>query len=75
MAEPVAIVLAAGAGQRRNSDLPKVVHKVCGRALVNWVVDALRRTGIRRIVVVGGHQADKPESFSLGLNEGLPFRM
>jgi len=56
--DPVAIVLAAGAGLRMNSDLPKVVHKACGRALVTWVVDTLRRVGVRRILVVVGHRAE-----------------
>jgi len=59
MAEPVAIVLAAGAGVRMNSDLPKVVHKACGRPLVNWVVDAVRRVGVQRVLVVVGYQAEK----------------
>lgn len=58
MSDPVAIVLAAGAGVRMNSDLPKVVHQACGRSLVQWVTRALRQAGVRRIVVVVGFRAE-----------------
>jgi bifunctional UDP-N-acetylglucosamine pyrophosphorylase/glucosamine-1-phosphate N-acetyltransferase len=41
------------------SDLAKVLHRLCGRCLVEHVVDAAQRAGIARPVVVIGHQADK----------------
>ena len=41
-----------------NSDLPKVVHAVAGHAIVWWVVDAVRRAGASRIVLVVGHGAE-----------------
>ena len=50
-----AIILAAGKGERMKSDLPKVVHEVAGRPMVWWVVDAVRRAGAQRIVLVVGH--------------------
>ena len=50
-----AIVLAAGKGTRMKSDLPKVLHKVCGLPMVEHVVRALRGAGVQRIVVVVGH--------------------
>lgn len=53
-----AVVLAAGQGTRMNSSLPKVVHPVAGRAMVNWVLDALRDAGVKHVVVVVGHGAD-----------------
>jgi len=40
------------------SDLPKVVHEVAGRAMVAWVVDACRAAGAAPIVLVIGHGAD-----------------
>lgn len=55
MSAPSAIILAAGKGTRMNSDLPKVAHKVCGRAMVAWVVDACLDAGCERVVVVVGH--------------------
>ena len=49
-----AIILAAGKGTRMNSDLPKVMHHIAGRPIVEWVVDACRAAGAQRIIVVVG---------------------
>jgi bifunctional UDP-N-acetylglucosamine pyrophosphorylase/glucosamine-1-phosphate N-acetyltransferase len=54
----MAIVLAAGKSTRMKSVLPKVVHEVCGRPLLEYVLDAVRQTGVRRIVLVVGHGAE-----------------
>ncbi|RYG26839.1 bifunctional UDP-N-acetylglucosamine diphosphorylase/glucosamine-1-phosphate N-acetyltransferase GlmU [bacterium] len=54
-----AIVLAAGKGTRMKSDLPKVLHPVCGLPMVAHVVRALRGAGVERIVVVVGHGGEK----------------
>ena len=53
-----AIILAAGKGTRMQSELPKVMHEVAGRPMVNWVIDAARTAGAKRIVVVVGHRGD-----------------
>jgi bifunctional UDP-N-acetylglucosamine pyrophosphorylase/glucosamine-1-phosphate N-acetyltransferase len=58
MTAPIAIVLAAGQGKRMNSDLPKVLHEVCGRPIVEYVLDAARAAGATRLVVVVGHRAE-----------------
>jgi bifunctional UDP-N-acetylglucosamine pyrophosphorylase/glucosamine-1-phosphate N-acetyltransferase len=47
-----AIILAAGAGTRMKSALPKVLHKVAGLPLLGHVIGALRAAGVERIVVV-----------------------
>lgn len=54
-----AIVLAAGKGTRMNSDLPKVLFEVCDRPMICYVIDALERAGVERIIVVVGYQADR----------------
>ena len=50
-----AVVLAAGAGTRMKSDLPKPLHEVCGKAMVLHVIDALAATQPDEISVVVGH--------------------
>ena len=59
---PAAIVLAAGQGTRMRSRLPKVLHPLAGRSLVDHVLDALGDAGIASIVVVTGHGADAVEA-------------
>lgn len=45
-----------------NSDLPKVAHRVLGKPLVRWVVDAARAGGAEQVVTVVGHRADVVEA-------------
>lgn len=53
-----ALILAAGQGKRIKSDLPKVLHKVCGKEMVNHVIDTLRKENIEDINVIIGKGAD-----------------
>ncbi len=65
MAEPfTALIMAAGHGTRMRSKLPKVLHSVCGKAMVEWVVDATREAGAEEVVCVV-----RPGE---GVAEGLP---
>ncbi|MGH9107134.1 MAG: bifunctional UDP-N-acetylglucosamine diphosphorylase/glucosamine-1-phosphate N-acetyltransferase GlmU [Acidimicrobiales bacterium] len=50
-----AVVLAAGEGTRMRSARPKPLHRLCGRPMVMWVLDALSGLGLSRAVVVVGH--------------------
>jgi len=47
-----AIVLAAGKGTRMKSATPKVLHEICGRPLLWYVIRSLRDAGIEEILVV-----------------------
>jgi bifunctional UDP-N-acetylglucosamine pyrophosphorylase/glucosamine-1-phosphate N-acetyltransferase len=47
-----AIVLAAGKGTRMKSRRPKVLHEICGRPMIWYVLRGLRGAGIAEIVVV-----------------------
>ena len=51
-----AVILAAGKGKRMKSDLPKVLHKLDGKYLVDYVIDNARIAGVGRIVLIIGHK-------------------
>ena len=59
MQGPVAIILAAGQGKRMKSDKAKVLHEVCGRPMIRYVVDAAHGAGTKTIIVVVGYAADQ----------------
>jgi len=48
-----AVVLAAGQGTRMRSRLPKMLHDLCGRALVGWPIAAALEAGATSVVLVG----------------------
>jgi bifunctional UDP-N-acetylglucosamine pyrophosphorylase / glucosamine-1-phosphate N-acetyltransferase len=54
----LAVVMAAGKGTRMKSELPKVLVPVCGKPMIDYVLDALVAAGIQRTVVVVGYRAD-----------------
>src|SRR3989338_5400046 len=53
-----AIILAAGEGTRMKSALPKVLHQVCGRPMLAYVLDLAKGLGIKNILVVTGHKRE-----------------
>jgi bifunctional UDP-N-acetylglucosamine pyrophosphorylase/glucosamine-1-phosphate N-acetyltransferase len=56
---PLAVViLAAGLGTRMKSDVPKVLHQVCGRPMLSYVIDAALSVSPERVVVVTGPEQD-----------------
>ena len=58
MKQAAAVILAAGKSTRMESDLPKVLHEVCGRPMLSYVIDACREAGAERIIVVVGHRRE-----------------
>jgi bifunctional UDP-N-acetylglucosamine pyrophosphorylase/glucosamine-1-phosphate N-acetyltransferase len=56
---PVAIILAAGQGKRMKSKKAKVLHEVCGRPMIQYVVDAARGAGAKTIIVVVGYASEQ----------------
>lgn len=53
-----AVILAAGKGTRMKSELPKVLHRIAGRTLLDHVLDTAAAAGVDRCIAVVGHQAD-----------------
>ncbi len=66
MQGPVAIILAAGHGKRMKSDKAKVLHEVCGRPMIQYVVEAARGAGAKTIIVVVGYAADQVRNWLAG---------
>ena len=52
MSAPTVLIMAAGQGTRMLSAIPKVLHPVCGRALVSWPIAAAKEAGAGRIAVI-----------------------
>jgi bifunctional UDP-N-acetylglucosamine pyrophosphorylase/glucosamine-1-phosphate N-acetyltransferase/UDP-N-acetylglucosamine pyrophosphorylase len=61
MLNKTAIILAAGKGTRMKSDLPKVLVPVCGRPMIEYVVDALLDCGVDSLEVVVGYRREMVE--------------
>ncbi len=58
----VAIVLAAGQGKRMRSGLPKVLHRLAGRPLLQHVLDTVSGLGASDVLVVVGYGADRVQA-------------
>lgn len=70
-----AVILAAGQGTRMKSKLPKVVHKVMGKCMVEHAIHAAWQAGADEICVVVGHGAEtvKSEILSMKQPSGITF--
>lgn len=67
----ISIVLAAGEGTRMKSKMPKVLHKVCGRPILDYVVSASKKAEVTKNIVIVGHDSEKvKEEF---IQENLVF--
>ncbi|MEJ7876075.1 MAG: bifunctional UDP-N-acetylglucosamine diphosphorylase/glucosamine-1-phosphate N-acetyltransferase GlmU, partial [Solirubrobacterales bacterium] len=51
---PTVLIMAAGEGTRMRSSLPKVLHPVCGRVMIDWPILAAQEAGAGRVVVIVG---------------------
>ncbi len=65
------VIMAAGKGTRMKSALPKVLHRLAGRSLLQHVLDAAKPLQAARTVVITGHGADEVEA-AIG-NSGAVF--
>lgn len=69
MSDLTAVILAAGKGTRMRSKLPKVLHKVGGRPMLQHVLDAASAAGAGRKIVIVGHEAELVEEMVGGQGE------
>ena len=59
MKDIIAIVLAAGRGTRMKSETPKVLHKILGKTVIGYVLDAVKGAGVAETVTVAGYGSDE----------------
>ena len=57
------LILAAGKGTRMKSKLPKVLHKVGGKAMVERVLETVQSIGTNRDVVIVGFGGDAVQNY------------
>ncbi len=70
MTDLAAVVMAAGLGTRMKSAMPKHLHPLLGRRLVDWVVEAVRPLGVDPLVVVLSPQAaDAVENVEVAIQQ------
>lgn len=68
------VILAAGQGKRMQSNLPKVLHPIAGRAMLSHVLDSAESLGAQGIAVVVGHGAEQVQK-AYAEHPGLQFAL
>lgn len=63
------VILAAGKGTRMKSALPKVLHKLAGRSLLQHVLDSSKQLPNTQITVVTGHGSEQVRSSVTGVDQ------
>ncbi len=57
MSNSKVVILAAGQGTRMKSKVPKVLHKVLDKMMIDYVIEAAKEAGVEEICAVVGHQS------------------
>jgi len=55
----VAVILAAGEGTRMKSKTPKILHKLCGKEMIKYVVETAKNAGIEKTILILGHNEER----------------
>ena len=59
----ISVILAAGEGTRMKSNLPKVLHKVCGRPILEYVLNASTQANVEKNIVITGYGGKKVKEY------------
>ncbi len=59
----ISIILAAGEGTRMKSKLSKVLHKVCGKPILEYVIEASKGATVEKNIVIVGHGGDMVKEY------------
>ena len=66
------IILAAGKGTRMASSMPKVLHKLSGKTLLQRVIDTCKELNPDKIFIIVGHKSEEVED-SVSKNNNVNF--
>ncbi len=78
----ISIILAAGEGTRMKSKLSKVLHKVSGKPILQYVIEASKGAKIEKNIVIVGHSGDQVREYfsdsdidfrSQPIGQGVPY--
>ncbi len=59
MGDTAVIIMAAGKGKRMKSNLPKVLHNLAGKPILNYVLDTVDQLEAKRKILIVGYKSDK----------------
>ena len=59
MGDTAVIIMAAGKGKRMKSNLPKVLHNIAGKPILNYVLDTVNRLEVKRKILIVGYKSYK----------------
>jgi bifunctional UDP-N-acetylglucosamine pyrophosphorylase/glucosamine-1-phosphate N-acetyltransferase len=59
MRDTAVIIMAAGKGKRMKSNLPKVLHNLAGKPILNYVLDTVDQLKAKRKILIVGHKSDQ----------------
>ena len=78
----ISIILAAGEGTRMKSKLPKVLHKICGKPILEYVINASKNANVEKNVIIVGHGGQQIRDYFIDedlcfenqpIHEGAPY--
>ena len=67
-----AIILAAGKGTRMRSSLPKPLHQLAGKPLIEWVLDSMVAANAKDAMIVGGADGSRVHDHVQHINDRYP---
>lgn len=59
MGDTAVIIMAAGKGKRMKSNLPKVLHNLAGKPILNYVLETVNQLEVKRKILIVGYKSDK----------------
>lgn len=59
MGDTAVIIMAAGKGKRMKSNLPKVLHNLAGKPILNYVLETVNQLEVKRKILIVGYKSNK----------------